>query len=168
MLISFHLQLSCFDLVSTLYYCCIIIITVWSLELNAFIHPSSSVCLLLSCLRFLSSGIFSFLCDGRNGRHRNREPMVKWEKDWGRKERQAMRKIQKEGGPTLRSALHPFLPRSSSLLFLFFLELLLKLSSVTSIHPPALFLILHLSLWVLELRATYTSWVWQTVYDTHN
>lgn len=120
MLISFHLQLSCFDLVSTLYYCCIIIITVWSLELNAFIHPSSSVCLLLSCLRFLSSGIFSFLCDGRNGRHRNREPMVKWEKDWGRKERQAMRKIQKEGGPTLRSALHPFLPRSSSLLFLFF------------------------------------------------
>lgn len=159
-------QLSSLKLVNTLGNSCIAVhtITVQSLEIDVFIHPSSSVCLLLSCLQFPSSGIIFFLCDGRNGRHRNSEPMAEWEEDW---ERKGMREIQKEGGRANFKVCTSSISASQHFSAVFSWSFSWSFHLLLLPIPPALFLILHLSPWVLELRASYTSSVWQTHFMIH-
>lgn len=146
------------------------------------LYPSSSIRLLLCCLLFLSSGILSSLAMA--GMVTIATESLQWsmrEKRKKGKERDRGGKRREGGRETLRlkAALHPSLPHSFCLFlhlcFLFFFpsHRLVSWSFSWSFHlfllsiPPALSLILHLSLCVLELRANYTFWVWETWFIIH-
>ena len=146
------------------------------------LHPSSSLCLLLCRFPFLSSGILSSSAvagtvaiateslqrsEGKSEKKRKE----KKRKEKKRKEKKRVMLTRKGGGKgkfwakNCTSCL-PLKFSFSSVLFS--TQRLVSLNFSWSFHlfllsiPPALSLILHLSLHVLKLRANYSFWLYDT------
>ena len=120
-----------------------------------------------------------FLSGSRNSRHSNREPTAKWGKEWKEKKRKERKRKEKKrvmltrkGGGKGKfwakncTSCLPLKFSFSSVLFS--TQRLVSLNFSWSFHlfllsiPPALSLILHLSLHVLKLRANYSFWLYDT------
>lgn len=115
-----------------------------------------------------------FFLSGRNSRHSNREPTVKWKKRVSEREKEGEKE---EGGTRFKSALCPPLPQNIciSLHICVSFSFCLHIYWFPRASPGTIISSFHLSLHLLsvilhlhcELRANYTFWLWETWFMIH-